>query len=424
MRFRVILGIIAVCMLIEMRYFYHNPVWHDSFFQELNHSAARSCRMIQIWVSPGAQNPDQARLIGGDDLKFQKWKKSLEAFCQSATPWVKKYPNSFQIELIVDENVLKKHQELQEDWHEKYGDMIKWTVWNTQLDDRQEQWSSARIHCEQGSGSICSDWLRILALFDQNFDINIYIDIDTFSEVYGHQKIFDSAKALGVYHIESGLYNTYFSSPFGASWNNNLLIDRDTKPQVIRALHEISQSELQKYHILYKHIATRKTRLQKTSMQYDAEIEDMVDWAIQHPSYNINEYAQILGGMQGGIGPGLWEEMLERGFSQPYYFGAHDDLIGNYGSWQSSIDLPCYFATYHNYASMHGPEIAKEFIRLSFYLFDLYAIKDSALKTHLIGQVCETFEKIDTYLTYELFYGDEQLMACAQDWVPNEYELS
>ncbi|MBM4222513.1 MAG: hypothetical protein FJ161_01740 [Gammaproteobacteria bacterium] len=358
---------------------------------------------MQVWVSPTYDLNAPVAPIGGDQARYAKWYHAVEALCTRAKHYQKDV--SFQLELVVDRRVYQEHSRLREHWETLYGDLIKWTLWtDSEFMQHNTFWKEGIEQCRVGCASVCSDFLRGRLLYDRVFDHNIYMDVDTFSEAFANRLLLRSDRVLGANCPEGSIASTFHATPKFVSWNGDLITALHPSLLALDYIDIRSQQILQEHSQLYHHIATRPLRSKMQWDEYQKTINELVEYSIQHPKTQMNEYGLILG----GIGPGLWFEMMERGIVQPYH-DSHVDGMQNYFSWREGATLPSNFQSYETLSKLYGPDAAAWFLKLNFYLYDYFSMrKNSDRAPQWLSQLKSECQKC--WREIELLGFNERLM--------------
>jgi len=396
-----VLCLCVAWMWVAGSYWYCEHYWYHPFLKTLVHKNVRSVRLFQVWVSP-FQDGREVSWVGGGADNFHLWKSAVEGLCDSAL--VYRSQLDFQYQLIVDRKVLHKHHALIQEWDAQYGSMIQWVVWDELPFDSSLPVQLGLSQCTTGCASVCSDFLRFMQIGQTGRDLDIYMDIDTFSQAFRNKHDIASTEALGGMIQEPGMYHTFHASAAHVSYNCDLLIDYKNTPQALHILKQDMSEVLEAYAPLYQHMAQHHERSCLPSLEsYLQSLDPLVQWARVNPEKNINQYGLILD----GIGPGFWETQLQKGRSLPYRYGFVANF-DNYFSWRDRDAYLSYgFQTYEVLEASYDPHVAHIMIGLNLCLYDyIYCAQQdnhpwaALLKQHCIAQWDSIAPSMHTPLRY------------------------
>jgi hypothetical protein len=399
--------------------YYQEKHWYNSFFDKLIEKDVHNVRFFQVWVSP-FQDHRAIALVGGNNERFDLWKEATEAFFDTALLYQDRI--YFQYQILVDQKVKDRHKSLVDHWRVKYGEMVQWILLDSISYPQESSYQSGFQQCITGCASVCSDFLRLTQLKNDRFEIDIYMDIDTFSQSYNHKNTISSKHALGAHITDPGMYHTFHVTNKMVSYNCDLLVAYKLTLDKQQSLKNDMSIILKDYRPLYDHISQQYQRAALLSYDlYNASIEPLIQWAIDHPSRNINQYGLILG----GIGPGFWKTQLQKNISHPYRYGFTEDF-DNYFSWRDAQSyLPYAFETYESLLAYYQDEnIAKNFLWLNISLYDYIMFKSNP--EHLWAeemreQCLNTWDAMASSLSQPLRYQEKKLFLMIEDM--RSYEI-
>lgn len=300
--------------------------WYDSFFNQLEVLDIKSYRLLFIWVQ--GDMGSVVRPIGGDDAQFDAWRTHVESLLVAACD-KKRHDRKTDVvvELTLDQKSYVHHKDLIDSWKKRYPKNFDMTFVD-QMYDLYPEISWALDQCHSGIPALCSDVLRLWHL-PQDYDMNVYMDVDTFVARHSDQMRLSSALSLGSRVVNRGVYHGVQSSsnPKDNLCNNDLIIDygSDNWP-LIKAT---SLSALEAYKEPWQSLSNRM--LWKKS--YEGYVEDLnvrLSWWESHPYLNFHPIGMVVH----VNGPWFWLSLSAEGHSAFYNI----PLSPNQGSWKGGSD--------------------------------------------------------------------------------------
>lgn len=305
--------------------------WYAYFYESLSQQEIKSIRYFQLWVAPGKNSPQEVLPIGGSQKNFELWLESTEEFLSSKEIYRQVWDGNFIYEITVDKNVYEKHQTLFENLKEKYDPYFEVSL----IEDYQPKEAMSQMivgyeQCLCGIASVCSDYWRFAHSQKEDFEVNIYADIDTLSQSIKTKKgRSDHNLGLNPYG-SSGIYVPFFWTPSQLHWNTDILIFKNVSDLTYKKIQALFEDTLQKQALSFEHILKQQSQLQK--IKFYEEYLDYLDRRLQlflsQPQAELNRYQLIMF----GIGPGFWLGMTQQNLANPYWHGASDN-VDNYFSW-------------------------------------------------------------------------------------------
>jgi hypothetical protein len=325
-RKNIILGVLIGLILLLTIGLHEKRNWHHSFFKALEDQKIEHYRLLSIWVRGDQPDHKPVNPIGGSEEKFIAWKKAMNAFLKAAQ---KKEKPFVRVALILDKETRAITQELISQWEQDYpGHLDIIFLENLVTVESDRTLLQGFKQCTEGIPSICSDFLRNKYLHDEKYEVNVYLDIDTFTQSYEHRYSLKSADVFGLGLGIKGLFNTFNYNKGSISWNGDLLIDYDSQTNW-PYIHALLKEELDHYNHFYEDIIQRSYRLRLPSLTaYQENLVERMHWWIKNPDRNFNQNALIIQ----GIGPVFWEKMMLRNQSNPYSL-SNTKHLDNYFSW-------------------------------------------------------------------------------------------
>lgn len=307
--------------------------WYTSFYEQLSQQDIKSIRYFQIWVAPGKSSPEEILPIGGSLENFELWLESTEEFITSKDFHREIWHGDFLYEITVDKNVYQKYQSLFEKLKAKYGGSFEFNVIEEYRP--QDQQSPMRIGYEQclcGVASVCSDYWRFAHSRKEEFEINIYADIDTLSQSIKTKKG-QSHEKLGLSTSNNfGIYVPFFWSQGDLHWNTDMLIFKKVAAQQYNQIQALFEDTFEKQALSFEYILKHQKNLENIGSynEYLADLEKRLELFLVAPETQLNRYELIMS----AAGPGFWLGMTQQNLAQPYWHGASDS-VDNYFSWVS-----------------------------------------------------------------------------------------
>lgn len=300
-------------------------LWYNDFIDALQKKDIQSYRLLSIWVQGDHAQTGTINPIGGNPIHFKKWKKAMERFLNTAH----QQPNlKIVVELIVDEKTRKITASDFELWQQRYpGHLLIKDLEDFSYDHQIQE---PLKQCTDGIASVCSDFLRTWYLHQDAYEMNVYIDIDKFTEASHGSALYKSSDIFGVNIPFKGLFNS-FSSGSGQTfaWNGDVLIDagRATDWSYIKT---VLLENFNAYEWSFIDMRKRKERLALPSFSaYLNNLDERTAWFCGHQDLNFNQNSIILD----IIGPRLWLDFLLKRQSYPYEH-ANKVQVKQYMSWQ------------------------------------------------------------------------------------------
>jgi hypothetical protein len=333
----------------------------------LKKNGIQEYRLLSIWVKGDLAHHGTINPIGGHK-HAQEWQVAMEQFLKASYyhKQVKKDPHVL-VELILDKETYATSMDLLRHWQKTYPSHLKVTLLESFADDHLID--EPMRQCQQGIPSICSDFLRSWCLEDIDYTMNVYLDIDTFSEAYRHRWSQKSSFLLGAACVEKGLWSVLRLSPQMMSWNGDMLISYGHKidwPLLKAKL-------LQNYNLYerpFRDIYQRSQRLNHpTFHDYEVDLTQRKQWWHAHPELNFDQNSIILE----VIGPGFWVRQLLTGSAYPY---KRTQEVDNYFSWCDQQELiPMRPISLQDIINIFGVDQADNYLSLNLMLYDYFYFK-------------------------------------------------
>lgn len=335
--------------------------WYDSFFNDLHDKKIDSYRLLFVWVQ-GDMAPG-VRPIGGNQNNFESWKKHTEALLTQALRRRALDSNASQVivEVVLDEATYVHHLDLLERWQREYPSQLR----VTQLDKIRQtypQISWALDQCDLGIAALCSDVIRIWHL-PKEFDMNVYLDIDTFIDRHEHPNRLSSAIGLGSRVLSPGVYHAVQTSanPKDNLCNNDMLVDYGATNWPL--IHAMAASSLDSYRGPWISLSQRHLwRGLDGEKIYEQQLEKRLAWWVAHPAQNFHPLGMIVH----INGPWFWLHLSAEGHSAFYQI----PIARNSGSWKGGSDVSIKGSM--NYGALHywlGSD-AQDVLKLTMMAYD------------------------------------------------------
>ncbi|NBX71387.1 hypothetical protein EBQ91_00535, partial [bacterium] len=283
--------------------------WYGAFFKELSQQNIKSYRFINIWAQGERYKKEDYSYIGGQHKNYRVWKKSVENFLFEAKQHLE-YKILFEV--FVDQRTYALCFDTLAKWEKTYPHTFKITLIDQLKDD--DFLIEPLKQCSEGIPAICSDVLRVMYLHNPDYEVNVYMDVDTLIEGYRSRKKYSSINAFGLQLPGKGIFNTLEMSPNKIIWNNDFIVDKGTDKD-----WDLIQSFLKQnftlYQKAYRDIYRRSIRSKLESFSdYLEDLEERALWWQQNSHMNFNQNSMIGQVLSGGF----FADMLFRELSYPY----------------------------------------------------------------------------------------------------------
>ena len=302
--------------------------WYHDFYEKLSEQNILSVRYFQLWVAPGLQSGSEPVPIGGNTAHFMKWQSVVEEFLDASEYYQHIWDGVLVYEITIDKNIYAANKELFERWEAHYGAKVR-----ISLIEDFEPVKSCPVHvayqqCRSGVASVCSDYWRWSHANDPSFDLNIYMDVDTFTQSLS-KKRYHSSQEIGITLPHEGIYVPFFDTGGILQWNTDMLIFYKPHEQHLRQIQALFANEIHQEQWALQDMAEQFQRRDLTTFeQYQQDMPRRVAAFMKYPNQNINRYSLIMK----SIGPNFWERVVQRQMAYPYWYGASDD-INNTMTW-------------------------------------------------------------------------------------------
>lgn len=352
--------------------------WYADFYQHLVKKDIKSYRMLQIWVQGDKLAWGDASPIGGDEKDFEEWKKAMNLFLLKAHEH--RSLATVTVELVLDYPTQQLHQSLLEEWQQHYPSCLIVTPIEAII-DHYPSLKTSLAQCTQGIPAVCSDILRVWHL-RQPFDVNIYIDVDTFIYraknqynpfVFNKEDDLPSHKAWGLNLSEKGVYTGFLLDREKGNIvsNNDMIIDFFDQDSWI-VIKAVAENHLNRYQDFLTFITERSLLLDCDFYTYEAYLLKKIEWAKKNPTLNFNQVPMIIG----LVGPAFWRMHQLEGWVKPYYLPS----MPSSGLWMNRLSSVYGATSQAMLQQLYNESVIDHILSITFMAHDYYYLKDKNVR--------------------------------------------
>jgi len=390
--------------------------WYQTFYQKLSDLDVSRYRLLQIWVQGdrvNAVNP-----IGGDQKSFLDWKEKMTIFLDQANKHAQK--THVVVELVLDRLTQDYHHDLLQHWQERYP--LHLII--TSAENMSQEYpliAEPLKQCSEGIPALCSDILRVWHL-QQPYDINVYMDIDTFifrSTHHYNPYLFkqdplsvSSDVAFGAHLNGKGIYHSLSiqNNPPKFIFNNDFVVDYHADHWNL--IKSITSRNFSQYQSFLDLISMRSTFIDKDYKAYQEYLQSKKAWAELNPFLNMNQIPLVM--ML--TGPAFWKSLYLQGWSKGYEFPS----IPSSGEWMNAMGSVYGAINSHMIKDIFNHEAQSHIVNIIFMAHDYHYFKKFPISW--INQLKDDLLRSWLALTEEERFMAEQLIRSPAEWTRELYE--
>ncbi|NBW57409.1 hypothetical protein EBR43_06420 [bacterium] len=390
--------------------------WYEAFYQKLSDLDVKRYRLLQIWVQGDRLN--DVNPIGGDQQSFFSWKEKMSMFLEQANKNAQKV--HVVVELVLDRRTQDYHHDLLQQWQARYPLHLIMTSVET-MPQEYPVIAEPLKQCSEGIPAVCSDILRVWHL-QQPYDINVYMDIDTFifrSTRYYNPYLLkndplavSSDVAFGAHLNGKGIYHSLSiqNNPPRFIFNNDFIVDYHADHWAL--IKSITSRNFMQYQGFLDLISMRSHYLNKDYKSYQEYLQSKKAWAELHPFLNINQVPIVM--ML--TGPAFWQHLYLQEWSKGYEFAS----IPSSGEWMNATGSVYGAMNNQILKEIFNDETRAHIINMMFMAHDYHYFKKFPISW--INELKKDLLKSWAALTEEERFMAEQLIRAPASWTRELYE--